>query len=536
MKSSSISISALFFLGIVVSLLQIWLPDYYLTCDGPCHLANAHIVNNFWQLQNQDVFGRFYNLVYTTDPNSMTTFVLAALMFVFKGIVAEKVFLSLYVLVFTSGFFLLLRKLQGKDSLWQLSVFVFIFTYAFAKGFYNFSFGIAFFFWMVLRWIIFLDKRNIGNAVLFVVLAGLTFFTHLLPFVFGGITCGALVISYAFADEVKAGWKKRSLWMVRNGGALLLCTAPYLLLSMLFTSKEGGMQLKLSPHLYRLVELVEFKYIINVVDGERFWTGVTGVLLFGLLAFVIVRALPKFRVNKYDGLFLSMFIIVLVYTFFPEEFLGRLIIISIRAQLFVLILVACCLAYRLPEGHLKSKSALVLFFCFLVLSVYRYDCRRKTDVAMHAYMAAFDAVKDGDVLLPLDFSPTGKTTDGRLIAKRNAVFHHAAQYLTAQRPVVVLDNYEAGMGYFPVRWKDATNPYKHLSRGAGIEGLPPYAEIVKYEKRTGVAVDNILLWCYEDHYLTDKNFAKLYAEIKKGYYKKYTSKDNRVILYSRNKD
>jgi len=301
-----------------------------------------------------------------------------------------------------------------------------------------------------------------------------------------------------------------------------------------FTGKEGGLQLALKPHPYRLLELVQFKYIINVVNSERLWAALAGGIFTVLFVCTLIKMLTKFSIHKYDGFLLALLAIVFVYTFFPEDFMGRAIIISIRAQLFVMIIVACCIAYRMPDGMVKNIAATTLFLSFVMLTIYRIHCRQQASAALTDYLSVATHIKPGATLLPFDFAPTGKTETGNLIAGRNAIFHHASQYMGVDKPLIILDNYEANMGYFPIRWKNEINPYNHLSKEEGIEGLPPFARIEEYQQKTGVTVDYILLWCYNPTYLTNPHFNTLYAEINKLYHITYTSPGGKAVLYTRN--
>jgi len=462
----------------------------------------------------------------------MSTFILALLLYLCKAAIAEKVFLSLYVLVYTCGFYLLLRKISASNRYWALSVFLFVFTYALSKGFYNFSFGIALWFWMVCAWIRFLDKVSLSNAALFFLFSGLTFFTHLLPFALGAITCGSLLLSYSLSGNTD----KRSpqQFFMRHAGAFIALIAPFVFLAMKFTVREGGLQLHLALHPYRLLELVEFKYLTNVVNTERLWAAIAGVALTLLFLFSIARSFRHFSIHKYDGFLLALLAIMFVYTFFPEDFMGRAIIISIRAQLFIYIIIACCIAYRLPDGIMKDVGGISLLVCFIILSVLRISCRQDASAALDEHLSAAAHINQGSVVLPFDFSPNGKDNKGRLIADRNALFHHASQYMGANEPLIILDNYEANMGYFPIRWNAGVNPYAHLSAEAGIEGLPPFARIVNYEQLTGTRIDNILFWCFNPSLLTDARFNELYTEIGRLYHIAYRSPSGRTVLYARN--
>ena len=154
---------------------------------------------------------------------------------------------------------------------------------------------------------------------------------------------------------------------------------------------------------------------------------------------------------------------------------------------------------------------------------------------MAAYVSGTDFIKPYSVVLPLDFSPGGEDEHGKLIGDRNWVFCHAAQYMGTEKPMIILDNYEANMGYFPLVWNNNVNPYNLLSKDEGIEGQPPFASIAGYKKNAGVTIDYILMWCYNDSYLQNEHFRTFFAEINNGYHIIYTSPTGRTILYELNK-
>jgi hypothetical protein len=104
-----------------------------------------------------------------------------------------------------------------------------------------------------------------------------------------------------------------------------------------------------------------------------------------------------------------------------------------------------------------------------------------------------------------------------------------------EKPMIILDNYEANMGYFPLNWKEGVNPYHHLSTGNGIEGQPPGADIAGYTKNTGVQIDYILMWCYDAKVADDDGYYKLQAQIDAGYHRVYASPSGRTMLWEKNK-
>ncbi len=532
MSSMQKIINALLLTGFGLCLLQIWLPEYYLTGDGPCHVYNAQILHDLWCNKNTSFYSRYYNVLYRPDPNWLSTVVLALLMFIAKGTTAEKIFLTLYVVVFTRGFYLLLRKISGNGSYWLLVIFFFVFPHELSKGFYNSSFSIAFYFWVVWSWLRFLEQKSITNAVMFFLFTTLLYFTHLLAFGFCAFTCAALVVSYGVATGADA--KQRRQFIFEYAGLLAMLFAPFLLLMTMFTDQEGGLQLVIGHHFYRLVELIQFKYFVNVTHSEDYVAAAAGIIL--LLTFC--AALTKFRIktiNKYDGLLISLGLTMFVYLFFPDNFLGRLILIALRVQPYVGILLACCIAYLLPETKFKKMAAVLLFACFAGLTAARVNCMVIASKGAADYVSAEQLIKPNSVVLPLDFAPAGLDDHGQKIADRNYLFSHASQYMGTTKSLIILDNYEANMGYFPVRWNGAVNPYFYLGKAEGIENAPPYARIAEYKQSAGVAIDYVLMWCYNDTFLRNDHFKALYAEINAGYHVAYTSPSGRTVLYELNR-
>ena len=522
----------LLLVGFALCLSYIWLPHFFVTGDGPCHLYNAQVLHDLWVGKNVAFYDRFYTLAYQPNPNWLSTFVLAILLFAVNGVLAEKIFLSCYVILYIVGFYLLIKKIRPNATYLPLLVLLFVFPHTMSKGFYNFSFSVAFYFWVVWSWLRFLDKRNIGNALLFFLFMLLIFFTHLLAFGFAAFTCAALVVSYAVANgQAERG---HSGFFLKNILWLCLMLAPFVILMQWFTQKEGGLQLQLSPHLYRLVELAQYKYLVNVTHTEVPFAFIAGIAVLLLFLVSMLRFGSRPVINKYDGFLLSFLFVLFVYLFFPEDFLGRLILITMRVQIFVFIIMACCVAYMLPPGKLEGTGSLILFMCFVGLSIFRISCLLSASDGVADYVSGIDNIKPYSVVLPLDFSPGGKDRHGKPIGDRNWLFTHAAEYMSTEKPLIFLDNYEANMGYFPISWNKGVNPYNYLSKYEGIEGQPPYADIDEYQRTTGVIIDYILMWCYDPRFLQSEHFSAFYHQVNSEYHMVYTSPNNRTILLERN--
>jgi hypothetical protein len=306
-----------------------------------------------------------------------------------------------------------------------------------------------------------------------------------------------------------------------------------------FTQRAGGLQLHLRHHFYRLVELVQCKFLVNVTQMEVYPALVAGIILAVLFCWSQVKFKNFRKVHKYDGFLVSLLFVAFIYLFFPESFLGHLILMNMRAQLFVLVLVICCITYLIPfYSKVRSAAGVVLFGCFVVLTILRVDVQLRASAGVADYMSIRDHVKPYSVVLPLNFSPCGIDEHGNTIADHNFLFQHVGQYLGTSKPLIILDNYEANMGYFPLRWKENKNPYYHLSTGegiaAGIEGVPPSADIEKYKRKSGVTVDYIVMWGFDSSFISAANFAPLYHQIVNGYHLAFSSVSGRTLLFEKN--
>lgn len=561
MVNSPKTANYILFAGYAICLLQVWLPGWYLTGDGPCHLYNAQILHDVWTGKNTEFYSRFFEVTGKPNPNWMSHVLLAALLFVVHGVVAEKILLSCYVVFFVSGFARLLKRLDNKSYFWPVVAFVFVFHYVLAKGFYNFSFSIAFMLWLIDTWLQVMENRRTGTIVWFFVLACLTFFAHPVAFVFGGVVCAGLTVSFALSGGLKKfnrgdaesrrdnfikGKESRNQGRKGESGErgmkpvvgyliiLALCMLPCGLLLLWFAMGEahdGDIVLHVAR--YKLLEFADFNCLVNVTSKEVLIVRVVWIMLVGLLLYALIARFRKgFHLHRYDGLLVSMMFAGFLYLFFPDKIFGGSLFV-VRAQYLWALFTVCCIGYMLPAGKVKNASGLLFFLCFIGLSIPRTMCMGAATDGVKDIVSAEKYIRPYSVVLPLDFAPGGFDKQGNVISDRNWLFCHAWQYMGLDKPLIILDNYEANTGYFPLVWKDATNPYHHLCTNGAMEGQPPFATINDYKRSTGVTIDYVLMWCYDNKWRKDEQFNKLYDEIDAGYHIVYRSPTGRTILYAR---
>ena len=518
-------------IGVFFCLLQIWLPTYFVNGDGPCHIANARVMNNWWTGTSVDLYKRFYFFNLHPHPNWLSHLVLAGLMFVVNGLIAEKLLLTSYVLLMVTGMYRLLRHVAGRPTYWPLVLFLFVFHNLVAQGFYNFSYSIGFYCLLVAEWIKYLndgDRKRLGS---FFVLLLLTYFSHPVAFILGGVTCGALAISHAVAEKgTVAGRTVMSILLV-----LGLCNIPLLLLFAGFANRQHsghGPHLQFVPE--RFLELVRFEYLVNYDHREVLVAAMSGIVFCSVfLVALLGRVRAGKTVHRFDGFLLAFLFVMSLFPVVSNLMLGGGALVA-RLGLFAMLFMALCVAYMPVRDKVLNVAALLLFSYSCVAAVVRLNINLEGSAAIADHLTVGKYIKPGSVVLPLHFATFGKKVSGDMITDKNNTFAHEGQYLAMAKPVIVLDNYEANTNYFPLKWHDGVNPHKHLSRKRGIEGVPPSAAINEYRLKNGVAIDYVLTLCFDSSMLKDPDVAELMNEVAGGYQIIYTSPLQQALLWQRN--
>ena len=518
--------------ALVLCLVQIWLPQYYVTGDGPTHLYNASMLKSSWLGEHQEFYNNFYIKNVDVNPNWFGHIVLAILVLFSSAAVAEKIFISFYVIVFLEGF----RRLDftKENHIKHLVVvgFLLVFNHTLAKGFYNFNMSIALALWMIWATIKCLKKGTIANYILLFFISGTTFITHPLGFLYGVLVSMLLTVSFSIFSTDSKALKSKLLFLAKKAFWLGVCIIPFVLLIWYYRTKFTDIPIY-AFHKERLDTLLEFRDFTTYTSKEDLWARFMGyTLIYTYIILSIVSMVNGKMQKQYAGILLLPIVLLLLHLFIPDNMAGGGLMAIRTRQLFFLSLGVSTVYLLSPYKGVVFFFNAWSFIIFAGISLARLPVLQNVGRAAYEYLSVTKDVKPEFVLLPLSFSHNGKNMDGSYISDCNWLFQHVADYAATDKPLIVLDNYEANTGYFPFIWKEQTNPYRHLTTAAGdIESQPPAADIAAYEKASGHDVDYIVTWCYDSSYRSTSHVNELMSFIEGNYVIAKASKQGRAVLY-----
>ena len=144
------------------------------------------------------------------------------------------------------------------------------------------------------------------------------------------------------------------------------------------------------------------------------------------------------------------------------------------------------------------------------------------------YLSVCKYIPAKSVVLPLSFSNWGCDKNGYVLNEK-WFFQHAFDYSGAVSPNINLVNYEATTPWFPVQWKQNSNPYKMLGC---VECQPPYASLDGFQKNGCYwQIDYVVTWCMKYNYSELESTKNLKAQLEKDFELIYESPSKRTQLW-----
>jgi hypothetical protein len=547
---------------ILLYLIPIWAFQYIPTQDGPSHLNNAQILSQYTNPAYN--FQKIYDLRLDPFPNWLSHAGLAALMWVFPPLVAEKILLSLYVIGFPLAFIYFLGAVDPTKKPLGLFSFAFIYNYLFMMGFYNFVFSIPLTFWTLGYFWKHRFRLRFSQAVLLNLLLLMVYFGHMITYLvaLGSIAFIAVIHFIGQWISLHGSPLRRHIASLGISLISLAPTLPLLVNYYLGSSFVGTVPLIYTGRILDLLnDFISMRILVSYESyGQSALSLVVAVLLGLIFIITLIRRIScisfsQRRFFRFDDCILCLFIILFaLYLLMPSDFGSGGWLNDRLALLGSLFLLAWCdislpIFRRAPEAiaiaegltdsatpmqipaepsrssvffhetsavirrtwfNLAYPPFLAVLCCLVSLAILSgmFYSFRHLEPVLQQYTAGKELIKPNTVLLPLNFSTDEHFT-------RTDPLLHANHYYTLTNGAINLGNYEPFVDYFPLKFKPDLNLPIYLPYDTNWnDALENHQHILDLCSYTSM-VDYLLVWGTPDYFFgsdIDRCYNLIYAK------------------------
>ena len=475
----------LFVVLLVLHLLPLWIFAYFPSQDGVSHIYNAKVLTDYADQANYKMRDA-WQLNITIFPNWLSHVSLAALLYIFPPVIAEKVFLSIAIGMIPISFFYFfnaVHKDQEGKFVYAWLGFPFAYNYLLYMGFYNFTLSISCFFFGFGFWWRHKDDMQVRHLAWLYILLLLTYLSHIASY---GLIVLAISIAAGWTwgtEALAAGWRERHAEWHREFLIRLKPVFRFLIymVPIYFVLIEYYLEsLKKHPQgNHRGIAWI-WEYFFGVKSIVYFtdWHIPVNRFLLIVLAIAIVISLG-YRIYRRDWVRQTdaFLLIALVFTYMfiraPWSY-GPGGWINDRIHLYILLMLAPWLIPDIGKLGRYTVAACLIVFSLLHWGRTAYD---------HGRIAPEIAeLVSGAKLIEPHTNFRHRTSDwhkSEALGKIEYVTpfaHSTAYYGVYADDVGHLENYEAAYDYFPVNRKNASAPVDYF-----VAWYPPDTDAFRNE-------------------------------------------------------
>lgn len=514
-----------FYAVTILNMLPAILFKFFPTMDGPAHLYNSNLLNELLFRPHTSI-ADYYVLNPILVPNLLSHLILALINLCFPAFWAEKILIVAYLFLLPVSF----RSLTKFYNNTPMSYLIFPFCYSglFYLGFYNFSISFILLFYTLLFWKKNENRLHTKSLFFLFLLTITTYFAHIFTFIF-------LVISLFF-DIVLSWWsetihtKSNIKIYIKKIIFVLVSIIPATALLIVFmsntefeTTKEALPTSELIKWIKDVRPLIALGYeqelrfteiyyhLLVVLSTIIFFMKIQGYKSKYQKSILSVTLLKQLIYPKNLYLFTSI-VILLLYLIVPNSSSAGMMSDRLCLIFFLYAITWIAIA-NYPIWLRKACLIVVLYVNFGLVLRYIKATNGLNDTAI-AINEASHKIKSYATVLPINNS-------------NEWLQPHFSNYLGIDKPIVILENYEASVGWFAVKWNESDFPILRLGDLYNTDCVYTWKSGKKnIEKNIEKNIDYVLVWG------KDKELDHVANEQLQKYYKLiYSSSDNNIKIY-----
>jgi hypothetical protein len=498
----------LFGVLIFIHLVPIWAFWYLPTTDGAAHVANAQVMRKIND-PSLPVLRHYYFVSGQPSPNLIGHLVLAGLLYVVPPVLAEKLLVSLYIVLFPLAVRYATGAIRRSARPLGFLAFPMLYSYLLGQGFYNFCLSMAAFFAIVGYWAKNRDRLDVRRGIVLFLLSVLLYLCHLFSLVMACAVLGVLTVGFSLR-ELRIAPRDAA----RQAVVTFIALVPALALAVRFKPATTGEFGDPGPWSLKedVINLFQFGAMMSYRNAELWLGGLLASVIFALVAWALIVKVRRRIWTAWDGL-LVMPVVLLVGYLKAHDAASVHFYIPQRLMFYFFLTLLLWLAGQPMTRRVRWAAALpavVIAVGFVVSHALKY---REFAPQLREFVAAGEKIDRNSTFLPLIFAPRGVNPAGKPSSVDVSPFYMASGYIAAERDAVDLRNYEANTDHFPVRFIPARNPYQELAVGLGFDQVPPKIDLQKV-RRAGGEVDYVLIWGLSEEMRQNPDTKKLFEQLR----------------------
>lgn len=431
-----------FFAVLLVSTWPALMAPYFATLDGPAHLYNSVLLNDY---SGNEVIRQYYRVSQTLSPNLFNHVFYAFFNLLFEARISEKIFIVFYFLAFPLSLRYFIKSYNPQNAFLSLLGIPLSHSCLLYMGFFNFSVSFVFMFMAIAYYYRHMYRKetvNLPRYVWLFVFISLIYISNVLCFVYALAVLGIYElhsINGFYRNHLKQLILPRLLKDIAVVLPALLCLL-YFYTRMDFPPDDSHNNFK------ELCGFItDFKSLLVYDRGsDVFYTRILLLVLAFLSVYTAIKHLKVLRsllqTHTDSLLFLGLTLAVLIAYFkIPNGSNAGMMTDRLCNLLFVSLLL--WIACQKQTVYPKVLSLVIIIPHFFLWNIHTKTQKHYNEVAAHVaesgkYMDA------NSVVLPVN-----------VLSRWFFVTHHAIDYAaTTGNPLIMLDNYEAVMPWFPLNW------------------------------------------------------------------------------------
>ncbi len=432
-----------FYFLVVINVIPLLSSQFFLTVDGPAHVYNSNlIVELFWNADSPLL--NYFKFNDTLAPNWTGHLILSTLITFLPGFIAEKFVLLFYVVGLPLSARYLFKSLGINNRYIIYLIFPFTYSYLFYYGFFNFNIGVVLFLYGIGLWVKSRKQRTISNFFKLSLISGFICLSHL--FVFALFLLTIFILNLEDLILFFKGDKNDRIELIKTYLFQLICLPLGIAVMVLFLFSDSPFEATTS-YLSLKDLFISLKYIMPAkgVNYNEYGSIVkpllyvfTGLILWNVATNIyLLISKRKIFINH------KTWLLILLSTFFlifllPDR-IGAGGFISARLLLFFFIFLIIWLAAQPAPNWIKTIVFITANIVNVLVIFHNYNAQSDNNQISGDMIAITRHIEDYSVILPITYS-------------ENFMLTHISNYAGAEKPLIILENYEASANQFPLTW------------------------------------------------------------------------------------